>query len=139
MKDDEAGSAYEVEVATVEELLRLLEERERDDAQGRKLGGIVRNGIFVARLLDQRVSSYGFPSVRRYVVASFIYGRDLISYRRTTSGAVELPEMVGRLEERQQTAYEQIRTEVESSIAQNSIDIAIHEGTLNPLWKAEDR
>jgi hypothetical protein len=99
--EERPGPAFEVEAATVEEFLRLLKEREQGEAPLRGGRGVTRRAIFVARLLDRRGSSYGYPLVTRYVVAAFAYGRDAVSYRRTTSNAVELPEIAGKTEERQ--------------------------------------
>ena len=95
MTNPEAG--FEIEVASIEELLRLLKEREEEGGdQGDK--SATRKAVFVARMMDRRPSSYGFPLIRRYVVAAFTYGRDRVSYTRTTSNAVELPETVEKTE-----------------------------------------
>ncbi|WP_119069917.1 hypothetical protein [Rubrobacter indicoceani] len=132
MKDDERTPVYEVEVATIEEFLRLLDERE-SSAVSRDSGECVRRGVFIARISEKRTSRFGFPSVRRYVVASFVYGRDLVSYRVATSSIVELPELVKSMEERQQSAYEQVRGDISRSLAERFPDVSIYEGNLRLL------
>jgi hypothetical protein len=127
MTDAEPG--FEVEVASVGEFLRLLRERNEQlpDRQGYGASG---RAIFVARMMDRRPSNYGFPLVRRYVVAAFAHGRDRVSYTRTTSNAVELPETVTEIEDRQQEAYEVIRAEIERGLEELDIRVPIHEGFL---------
>jgi translation initiation factor 2B subunit (eIF-2B alpha/beta/delta family) len=128
--DEEPGSTFGVEAATVEEFLRLLKEREEGEASLGGPRGATRRAVFVAQMLDQRSSSYGYPSVRRYVVAAFAYGRDLVSYRRTTSSAVELPEIASRAAERQQDAYEEIRANIERGLEGMGLDLPVYEGSL---------
>ena len=130
MTDEESGPTFGVEAATVEEFLRLLKEREEGEASLRGPRGATRRAVFVAQMLDQRSSSYGYPSVRRYVVAAFAYGRDLVSYRRTTSSAVELPEIASRAAERQQEAYEEIRADIDRGLIGVGLDLPVYEGSL---------
>jgi hypothetical protein len=130
VSDEERGPTFGVEAATVEEFLRLLKEREEGEASLGGLRGAPRRAVFVAQMLDQRSSSYGYPSVRRYVVAAFAYGRDLVSYSRTTSSAVELPEIASRAAERQQEAYEEIRVDIERGLEGMGLDLPVYEGSL---------
>ncbi len=130
MTHEGAGPTFGVEAATVEEFLRLLKEREEGEASLRGPRGAPRRAVFVAQMLDQRSSSYGYPSVRRYVVAAFAYGRDLVSYSRTTSSAVELPEIAARAAERQQEAYEAIRADIERGLEGMGLDLPVYEGSL---------
>lgn len=130
MTDKEFDSAFEVEAASVEEFVQLLKEREEEEAPAREPRGATRRAVFVAQMLDQRGSSYGYPVVHRFVVAAFAYGRDAVSYRRTTSNAVELPEIAGRTEERQQAAYEEIRAEIERGLREVGLDLPVYEGFL---------
>ena len=130
MTDEEPWPTFGVEAATVEEFLRLLKEREEGETS---LGGqrsATRRAVFVAQMLDQRSSSYGYPSVRRYVVAAFAYGRDLVSLSRTSSSAVELPEIASRAAKRQQEAYEEIKTEIERGLKGMGLDLPVYEGLL---------
>lgn len=127
-----------LEAATVEEFLRLLKEREEGEASSRGARGAASRAVFVARLLEQRGSGYGYPSVRRYVVATFAYGRDLVSYRRTTSSAVELPELASRVAERQQEAYEEIRTKVERGLESMGLNLPVYEGSLQHSVMPDD-
>lgn len=138
MTNHESGSAFEVEVATIEEFLRILAEREEAETPSPEPREIARRAVFVAQLLDRRSSSYGYPAVRRYVAAAFTYGRDLISYKRTTSSAVELPDMAGTIEERQQAAYEEIRTEIERGLEERRLDVPLHEGSLRHPSRANE-
>jgi hypothetical protein len=124
------GSTFRVEAATIEEFLRLLEKREEAEEPSREPRGATRRAVFVAQLLDQRSSSYGYPAVRRSVVAAFAYGRDLVSYKRTTSSAVELPEIAKKTAERQQETYEEVRTEVVRGLERMGLDLPVYEGSL---------
>lgn len=124
---------FGVETATIEEFLRLIGEREDDEASLSEPRSSIRRAIFVARMLDQRGSRYeGFPLVTRYVIASFAHGSDLVSYRRATSSAVELMETARLTEERQQEAYEEIRAEIESGLEQLDLvqHVPVYEGIL---------
>jgi hypothetical protein len=120
---------FEIEVASVEEFLRLLKERddERLDQDGY---GSTRKAVFVAQMMDHRPSNYVFPLIRRYVVAAFAYGTDRVSYTRTTSNAVELPETVAKIEDRQQAAYEEVRAEIERGMEDSNLNVPVHEGFL---------
>lgn len=122
--------ALEVEAATVEEFLRLLKDREEGEAPTREPHGATRRAVFVVQLLDRRNSGYGYPAVRRFVVAAFAYGRDLIFYKRTTSSAVELPEIAEKTAERQQEVYEEMRAEVERGLNRMGLDLPVYEGSL---------
>jgi hypothetical protein len=130
MTGDEFGTPIEVEATTVEEFLRLLKEREESGAYSRELWDMTRKAVFVAQMLDRRSSRYSHPVVHRYVVAAFANGHDAVSYRRTTSNAVELPEVAGRTEERQQAAYEEIRAEIERGLGDFGLDLPVYEGLL---------
>ena len=127
MTNPEPG--FEIEVASVEEFLKLLKERE-EEGGGQEGTGATRKAVFVAQMMVQRPSNYGFPLIRRYVVAAFAYGKDRISYTRTTSNAVELPETVTNTEDRQQEAYEAMRHEVERGLEELDLHVPIHEGFL---------
>lgn len=82
--EQRSGPGFEIEAATVDEFLRLLEERE-GRAAPRGLRSPLRRAVFVARTLDQRISRFGHPVVTRRVVAAFAYGRDIVCCRRITS------------------------------------------------------
>ena len=130
MTNEELGPSFGIETATVEEFLRLLHEREEDEISPGELRGVTRRAMFVAQMLDQRSTSYGYPSVRRYIVAAFVYGCDLVSYSKTTSSAVELPEIASRTAERQHEAYEEIRAEIEHGLERMGLDLPLFEGSL---------
>lgn len=130
MTGEEPGPAFAVDTATIEEFLRLLQEREEGEAPLRGPRGATRRAVFVARMLDRRSSGYGYPSVRRYVVAAFAYGQDLVYYRRTTSSAVKLPEIVKETADRQQETYEEVRAEVERGLGRMGLDLPVYEGSL---------
>jgi len=75
---DSPGSSpdLEIEAATVEDFLRLLKEREgRAAPEGSR--SLLRRAVFLARILDQRSSRFGYPLVTRHVVAAFVYGGTL--------------------------------------------------------------
>ena len=127
MTNSEPG--FEIEVASVEELLKLL--RKREEEGGDQAGnGATRKAVFIAQMMDRRPSNYGFPLITRYVVAAFAYGRDRVSYSRTTSNAVELPETVTKTEERQQAACEEMRQEIVCGLEELDLHTPIHEGFL---------
>jgi hypothetical protein len=141
MTDEEhKPTSFQVEAATVEEFLRLLKKREESEASPRELRSATRRAVFVAQMLDQRSSNYGYPSVRRYVVAAFAYGQDLVSLSRTTSNAVELPEIASRAAERQNDAYEEIRKEIERGLEGVGLDLPVYEGFLrHPVDTGRDK
>lgn len=122
-------SGFEIEVVSIEEFLRLLKEREEEQTD-RNAQGIIRRAIFIAQMMDRRPSNYGFPLIRRYVVVAFAYEMDRVSYTRTTSNAVELPETVTKTEDRQQEAYEEIRRNIERGLQELNLHVPIHEGFL---------
>jgi len=124
-----AEPGFEIEVTSVEGFLRLLKER-NEEPSGQDRYGTLRRAVFVAQMMDRRPSNYVFPLTRRYVVAAFAYGRDRVSYTRTTSNAVELPETVAKTEDRQQEAYEEIRTEIERGLRELDLRVPVHEGFL---------
>lgn len=130
MSEDGPACGFEIETATVEEFLRLLKEREEGKDYRRGSRSSLRRAVFVARMVDQRSSRYGFLLVTRYVVAAFAYGRDLVSYRRITSNAVELPETAIRTEERQRETYEEVVAEVERGLDEADVRVPIYEGRL---------
>lgn len=139
MTDEGPGPAFGVEAATVEEFLRLLKEREEAEVPSREPRGATRRAVFVAQLLDRRSSGYGYPAVRRSVVAAFAYGRDLVSYKRTTSSAVELPEIARKTAERQQETYEEVRAQVERGLERMGLDLPVYEGSLqHPAQPSEN-
>ncbi|MGB3634856.1 MAG: hypothetical protein WA982_12505 [Rubrobacteraceae bacterium] len=127
MTNPEPG--FEIEAASVEEFLKLLKEREEEGGEQEE-NSATRKAVFVAQMMDRRPSNYGFPLIRRYVVAALAYGRDRVSYTRTTSNAVELPETVTKTEDRQQEAYEEIRQEIEHGLKKLSLHVPVHEGFL---------
>ncbi len=124
------GSAFEVEAASVEEFLRLLGGRESAEASRSGLRSAARRAVFVAQLLDRRGSGYGYPKVRRYVVAAFAYGPDIVSYKRTISNAVELPATAKQTRDRQQRIYEETRAEVERGMEEMGLEVPVREGSL---------
>jgi hypothetical protein len=124
---------FEIKTATIEEFLRLLHEREEEETSPGELRGATRRAVFVAQMLDQRSSSYGYPSVRRYIVAVFAHGCDLVTHSRTTSSAVELPEIAIRAAERQHEAYEEIKAEIERGLEGMGLDLPVYEGSLRRL------
>jgi hypothetical protein len=127
MADVEPG--FEVEVASVVEFVRILKERD-DELAGRQGYRASGNAVFVARMVYRRPSGYGFPLVRRYVVAAFAHENDRVSYTRTTSNAVELPETVTRVEARQREAYEEVWAEIGRGLEEAALDVPIREGFL---------
>lgn len=127
MTNPEPG--FEIEVASTEEFLKLLTEREEEGGdQGEK--SPARKAVFVAQMMDQRPSNYGFPLIRCYVVVAFAYGSDRVSYTKTTSNAVELPETVTKTENRQQAAYMELRMEIEHALKELGLHVPVHEGFL---------
>jgi hypothetical protein len=125
-----SGPGFEVEAATVEEFLRLLKERERDDPAFEGPQHSLRRAVFVARMLEQRSSRFGYPLVTRYVVAAFAYGPDVVYLRRTTSHAVELSETVDMTEKRQRIVYEEMKAEVGREMEDANISVPLYEGCL---------
>lgn len=121
----EAGvraGGYRIEPETLEGSVDLLRAREGERARGVLAGAepVPRRAVFVSRLLDRRGTSIGAPMVRRYVVAGFAYGEDLVSFEETVSHAVEFPHGPDSSEarrERQVEVYERFRDELRGRIA----------------------
>lgn len=130
MTREGSGPAFEVEAASVEEFLRLLTGRERAEAPSQDSRSVARGAVFVALLQDVTSGRYAFPKVTRRVVAAFAYGPDIVFYRRTTSSAVELPEVSRELVAMQRAACEQLRAEVERGIDEANLGVPVHEGHL---------
>lgn len=128
--DGDGEFGFEVEAATLEEFLRLLRAREKgmDSRAGSR--GLLRSAVFVARIREDRSSRYAFPKVTRLVVAAFAYGRDVVCCRRFVSNAVELPEMMGKLEERQRSVHEELRVEIGRGLEEANLGVPLYEGTL---------
>ena len=121
---------FEVEAPSIGEFLRLLKERS-EEIHGWQGHGATGKTVFVARMTDRQPSSYGFPLVRRYVVAAFAYGSDRVSFTRTISNTVELPETIARIEDRQQVAYEEVRAEIERGLKDADFRVPVREGLLH--------
>lgn len=130
MTHHQRRSAFEVEAASIEEFLRLLRGREGAEASAQTPLGVTRWPVFVAPLREVTGSTYAFPKVTRDVVAAFAYGRDVVSYRRTVSSVVELPEVATDLAERQRIAYEQTRVEIVRGIEAANLWVPVYEGFL---------
>lgn len=111
MDGNKSGASSEIEAAGLEDFLWLLKERE-DRFGGQAPNGPTGGVVSVSRMLDRRRSRYSFPLVTRYVVAAFSYGPENVIYKRTTSHAVELPEMVKKSEDRQKDIQEEVRVEI---------------------------
>jgi hypothetical protein len=127
---DDPGPGFQVEAANVEEFLRLLKEREESESAPAGHHGSPRRAVFVARMLDRRSSRFGYPSVTRYVVAAFAHGGDVVCLRRTSSHAVELPELARTTEERQRAAYDELRAEIERGMEDADMEVPLYVGHL---------
>lgn len=125
-----SGSGFEIEAATVEEFLWLLKEREEDQAASGVRRSPLRRAVFIARMLERRASRFGYPKITRHVVAAFAHGGDVVCCRRTTSNAVELPEIASSTEERQRAVYDEMRSEIGRSIEEANLDVPLYEGYL---------
>lgn len=130
MTSEGSGPAFEVEAVSVEEFLRLLTGRERAEVSSENPRNVARWAVFVAPLQDVTSGRHAFPKVTRRVVVTFAYGPDIVSYRRITSSAVELPEVSRELVTRQREACEQLRAEVERGIVEANLGVPVHEGHL---------
>lgn len=115
-----------IEIRSLEEFFDLLGRRE-----ARRVGlPDAGYSVLVSRTLERRGSRFGHPLVTRSVVAAFAYDETLVYYGRITSNAVELPETVAEIEDRQQEAYEEIRSEIECRLIEFDLHVAVHEGIL---------
>lgn len=127
---DRPSSAFEVEAVSGEEFLRLLSGREDAKNPPGSPHGAARRAVFVAPLQDVTGGMYAFPKVTRRVVAAFAYGADMVSLTRTTSSAIELPEVARELADRQREACEQLRVEIERGIDDANLRVPVYEGRL---------
>lgn len=130
MSNEPCIPAFDVEVATVEEFLRLLEQREEGEAISQSSRGEIRKAVFIVGSLDRRDSGYGWPMVRRYVVVAFTYGQDSVFYYRTSSNAVEPPEAAAMAEDRLRAAYREVREEIERGLEELDLEVPVYEGFL---------
>lgn len=126
----ENRARFEVEVGTFEEFVNLLQAREgeRGSPSGAH-GGLLaaeplpRRSVFVSQLADYRGTRLGEPMVRRYVVASFAYGADLVSFEEQVSHDLEFrrgpspyPDGVRTPRKRHAEAFERLREDVRERI-----------------------
>lgn len=111
-------AGFEVEAGSVEEFLRLLDEREAERKRGvlPSVEPLPRTAVYVAPLQDIRHGGNGmpWPSVRRYVLAGFAYGEDLVSYRVDVSSGMEFPDGPDRDKPRElhNRIYEDLKTRI---------------------------
>lgn len=132
------AGGFEIEASTLEEFLRLLQERqaERDRGTIYEVEALPRRAVSIAQLHDQRGSNTGFPVIRRYVLVAFAYGEDLVSYELQTSHDLEFPhgpsEATEKPCERHDEAYEETKVRVRDWIASSSMTerVPILEGYL---------
>ncbi len=103
---------FEIETGSIEEFLGLLKEREDDEAV--EALTLPRRAVWVEQLHDRSHTGYSFPMVRRYVLAIFSYGEDVVSYRIDVSHGLEIPDAPGseKPQEGQRYAYERLREEI---------------------------
>lgn len=133
----EMAAGFEVEAASVEELLVLLDAREgaeaTSDAEAGAAEGAVRRAVFVSQLLDNKGTSYGFPFVTRWVLAGFVYGADLVSHKRIVSHEMEMPGGPPDRErpaDRQAAAFDETRKAIRAHVAAKGWDVPVLEGFL---------
>jgi hypothetical protein len=127
---NDPGRIFEIEAASVEEFLRLLEEREEGESSARENPDTLSRAVFVARMLDQRGSRFGYPSVTRQVVAAFVHGRGVVYLRTTASHTVELPENARITEVRHREAYEELREGIQRGLEEADLSVPLYEGYL---------
>lgn len=119
--------AFEVEAGSIEEFFQLLEMREGQRAHGALpvVEPVPRRALFIEQLHDRHHGAVGgLPMVRRYVVAAFCYGEDLVSYALDTSRDIEGPNFPNseRHQERQQEAYDELRSDLEERLRSRGLD-----------------
>lgn len=136
--EKKTAAVFEVEAAGMEQFLELLELREARRAHDPGRGGepASRRAVFVTQMYDAKGSSIGAPSVRRYVVAAFALGDDLVRFERTTSRGIEFPNAPNYLgdgedpNKRQDEAYEEMRAALAGRIAERGFEVPVLEGAL---------
>lgn len=126
-----ARSRFDVEAGTFEEFVNLLQAREGERGSPSGAHGglpaaepLPRRAVFVSQLADYRGTGLGEPMVRRYVVVSFAYGADLVSFEEQVSHELELrrgpgayPAGVRTPRERHAEAFERLREDAGERIA----------------------
>lgn len=132
-RKDLPKSGFEVEPATVEELLSLLNLREMDASQ-KERGSALRRAVHITRLISTHPTDYGFPYVKRHVQAAFAYDEeDLVTYRKLTSSQMEMPDETRKMNARQDEAYEKLREQIEQKISELGLkeEVPVLEGFLH--------
>ncbi len=78
----------------------------------------MRRAVYVAQLHDQRGTSTGFPMIRRYVLAAFAYGDDLVSFEVQISHDLEVPRAphARKFRERHDEEFRRLRDEIRDRI-----------------------
>lgn len=86
--------------------------------------------VFFPRFLGTRPEALSPRGALRRILATFAYGPDIVSYKRTTSSAAELPEVSKDLVARRREACERLRVEVERGIGEANLGVPVREGHL---------
>lgn len=103
---------FEIETGSIEEFVGLLKDREEDGAVGALT--LPRRAVWMEQLHDRSYTGYTFPMVRRYVLAVFSYGDDVVSFRVDVSHGLEIPDTPDseKPQESHRLAYERLRGEM---------------------------
>jgi len=84
------GTQYEVEVAGLDEFVRLLELKAKEPSIAKQ--SLPRRAVCVAEMRDTRSGELGIACVKRYVRAGFVWGEDLITLILVSSRGYEHPD-----------------------------------------------
>lgn len=104
-----ARAPFELEMAELDEFLRLLELKVKEPASLKE--SLPRRAVCVADMFHRHSTESGIARVKRYVRASFAYHEDLISIELVSSHGFEHPdpEEVRKLEEKHMRLLEHVR------------------------------
>ncbi len=109
---------FELEVAGLDEFLRLLELKLKEPASLKE--SLPRRAVCVADMFDRHSTESGIARVKRYVRGSFAYHEDLISIELVSSHGYEHPdpEEVRKLEEKHTRLLEHVRATIQDSLVE---------------------
>ncbi len=109
---------FELEVAGLDEFLRLLELKLKEPASLRE--SLPRRAVCVADMFDRHSTESGIARVKRYVRGSFAYHEDLITIEVVSSHGFEHPdpEEVRKLEEKHTRLLEHVRETIQDRLVE---------------------
>jgi hypothetical protein len=106
--------SYEIHPPNLEDFFQLLDRREEEDIRGKERP-TPRRAVYVSGLSKPISSTAGVPAFSRWVQAQFIYGGDLVTYKRVVASGYELHAGDGPSPEKQrwEERYQELKAQTE--------------------------